>query len=231
MEQYVALDVSLKEISVCVIDGKGAVTFEGKVAAEPGALVSLIRKRAPQAARVGLETGATSPWLYHSLKKADLPVVLMDARHAHAALSMRPTKSDRSDARGLAEMLRMGWYRAVTAKSFTAHERMALLGARRHLVEIRVELDGQIRGLLKTFGLILGKGNTDVLIRRAETLAEGNPVISSLVAKLAEVQRQVVAQVAALDRDIRPQRAHPQAVHDGARRRADHRPGVPLHHR
>ncbi|WP_206664851.1 IS110 family RNA-guided transposase [Dankookia rubra] len=189
--------------SVCVIDGNGAVMFEGKVAAEPGALVSLIRKRAPQAARVGLETGATSPWLYHSLKKADLPVVLMDARHAHAALSMRPTKSDRSDARGLAEMLRMRWYRAVTAKSFTAHERMALLGARRHLVEIRVELDGQIRGLLKTFGLILGKGNTDALIRRAETLAEGNPVISSLVAKLAEVQRQVVAQIAALDRDIR----------------------------
>ncbi len=203
MEQYVALDVSLKEISVCVIDGKGAVTFEGKVTAEPDALVSLIRKRAPQAARVGLETGVTSPWLYHALKKADLPVVLMDARHAKAALSMRPTTSDRSDARGLAEMLRMGWYRAVTAKSFTAHERMALLGARRHLVEIRVELDGQIRGLLKTFGLILGKGNTDALIRRAKTLAEGNPVISSLVAKLAEVQRQVVAQIAALDREIR----------------------------
>ena len=87
--------------------------------------------------------------------------------------------------------------------SFTAHERMALLGARRHLVEIRVELDGQIRGLLKTFGPILGKGNTDALIRRAEILAEGNPVISSLVAKLAEVQRQVVSQIAALDREIR----------------------------
>jgi transposase len=127
MERYVALDVSLKEICVCVIDGKGAVTFEGKVAAEPDALVSLIRNKAPQAARVGLETGATSPWLYHALKAADLPVVLMDARHANAALSMRPTKSDRSDARGLAEMLRIGWYRAVTAKSFTAHERLALL--------------------------------------------------------------------------------------------------------
>ena len=63
MEQYVALDVSLKEISVCVIDGKGAVTFEGKVAAEPAALISLIRGKAPQLARVGLETGATSPWL------------------------------------------------------------------------------------------------------------------------------------------------------------------------
>jgi transposase len=203
MEQYVALDVSLKEISVCVIDSRGAVTFEGKVAAEAAALISLIRSKAPQAARVGLETGATSPWLYHALKKADLPVVLMDARHAHAALSMRPTKSDRSDARGLAEMVRMGWYRAVTAKSFTSHERLALLAARRRLVEIRVDLDGQIRGLLKTFGLILGPGNTDALIRRAEALAEGNPTIGGLVAKLAEVQRHVVAQITALDRDIR----------------------------
>src|SRR3954469_18793599 len=79
MEQYVALDVSLKEISVCVIDGKGAVTFEGKAAAEPAALIGLIRSKAPQAARVGLETGATSSWLYHALKAADLPVALMDA--------------------------------------------------------------------------------------------------------------------------------------------------------
>ena len=203
MEQYVALDVSLKEISVCVIDGEGAVTFEGKVAAEPAALISLIRSKAPQAVRVGLETGATSPWLYHALKRADLPVVLMDARHANAALSTRPTKSDRGDARGLAEMLRMGWYRAVAAKSFASHERLALLAARRRLVKIRVDLDGQIRGLLKTFGLIVGKGNTDALIRRAETLAEGNPTIGGLVAKLAEVRRHVAAQVAGLDRDIR----------------------------
>ena len=203
MEQYVALDVSLKEISVCVIDGKGAVTFEGKVAAEPGVLIKLIRSKAPLVVRVGLETGATSPWLYHALKAAELPVVLMDARHAHAALSMRPTKSDRSDARGLAEILRMGWYRAVTAKSFTSHERRALLAARHHLVTMRTELDAQIRGLLKTFGLILGPGNTDALIRRAEAMAEGHPMVSSLVTKLAEVRRHVVAQVAALDRDIR----------------------------
>jgi transposase len=203
MEQYVALDVSLKEISVCVIDGKGAVTFEGKITAEPAALISLIRNKAPQVARVGLETGATSPWLYHALTKADLPVVLMDARHANAALSTRPTKSDRSDARGLAEMLRMGRYRAVTAKSFASHERLALLAARRRFVKNRMDLDGQVRGLLKTFGLILGPGNTDALIRRAEALAEGQPVVSSLVAKLAEVRRRVVAQIAALDRDIR----------------------------
>ncbi|SDB74992.1 hypothetical protein SAMN02927895_05696 [Belnapia rosea] len=100
-------------------------------------------------------------------------------------------------------MLRMGWYRAVTAKSFTAHERLALLAVRHRLVEIRVQLDRQIRGLLKTFGLIVGPGNTDALIRRAEALAEGNATISGLVAKLAEVQRHVVAQVTTLRQGVR----------------------------
>ncbi len=203
MEQFVALDVSLREISVCVIDGKGAVVFEGKIAAEPALLIALIRSKAPQLARVGLETGATSPWLFRALTAAGLPVVSMDARHAHAALSMRPTKSDRSDARGLADILRMGWYREVHTKSITSHERRSVLSARHQLVRMRTDLDAQIRGLLKTFGLVLGTGNKDSLIQRAEELTEGHPGISGLVAKLAEVRRHIASQVAAIDRDIR----------------------------
>lgn len=203
MEQYVALDVSLKDISVCIIDSKGEVVFEGKTAAEPATLVELIRSKAPHVKRVGLETGATSPWLFHALAAAGLPVVCMDARHAHAALSMRPTKSDRSDARGLADMLRMGWYREVHAKSVTSHEHRTILGARHQLVTMRSELDAQIRGILKTFGLILGTGNKDTLIQRAEKLAAGHPVLSGLVAKLAKVRRHVTSQINAIDRDIR----------------------------
>jgi transposase len=203
MEHYVALDVSLREISVCVMDSKGSVLFEGKTTAEPVSLAALIRVKAPQVVRVGMETGATSPWLFHALTAAGLPVVCMDARQAHAALSMRPTKSDRSDARGLADMLRTGWYREVHAKSFTSHERRTMLGARHQLVTMRAELDAQIRGMLKTFGLILGTGNSDVLIRRAEELAEGHPVVRGLVARLAEVRRLVALQIAAIDREIR----------------------------
>ena len=145
MEHYVALDVSLKEISICVLNEKGGVTFEGKTAADPSALVDVIRSKAPGVVRVGLETGATTPWLFHSLTAAGLPVVCMDARHASAALSMRPRKSDRSDARGLADILRMGWYREVRAKSIPAHERRALLATRHHLVTIRTELDAMTR--------------------------------------------------------------------------------------
>ena len=111
MEQYVGLDVSLQKIAVCVLNASGRVVIEAEVASEPGVLIAFIRTEAPHAVRIGLESGPTSPWLWHSLKSAGLPVVCMDARHAHAALSVRPTKSDRNDARGLAEMVRMGWYK------------------------------------------------------------------------------------------------------------------------
>jgi transposase len=174
LEHYVALDVSLKEVSVCILDEKGGVVFEGKSPADPSAVADVIRSNAPDVVRVGLETGATTPWLYHALTAAGLPVICMDARHANAALSMRPRKSDRSDARGLADILRMGWYREVRAKSIPAHERRALLATRHHLVTMRTELDAQLRGLLKTFGFVLGPGNTDVLVRKAEALSQGS---------------------------------------------------------
>ena len=122
----------------------------------------------------------------------------MDARHAHAALSVRPSKSDRNDARGLAEMVRMGWYREVQVKSLAAHERMALLGVRRRLVDMRVEIDGQIRGILKTFGLVVGS-----VAQRARMLAQDHPVLSALIDKLIEVREVAVAKVAALDKEIR----------------------------
>ena len=122
MEQYVALDVSLQKIAVCVLNASGRVVVEAEVASEPGVLIAFIRTKAPHVVRIGLESGPTSPWLWHSLKSAGLPVVCMDARHAHAVLSVRPTKSDRNDARGLAEMVRMGWYKEVQVKSLAAQE-------------------------------------------------------------------------------------------------------------
>jgi transposase len=111
MEQYVALDVSLREISVCVMDGNGVVLFEGKTSAEPVSLAALLRAKAPQVVRIGLEAGATSPWLFHALTAAGLPVVCMD--------EVTPAGSPT-------------WcgYREVHAKSITSHERRTILGAR-----------------------------------------------------------------------------------------------------
>ena len=127
------------------------------MASEPTAIVQLIRKRASDLARVGLESGPTSVCLTHALKAEGLPVVRLDARHFHAVLSVRPNKSDRGDARGLAEMVRVGWFKAVQVKSMTSHERKALLIARHQLVDMRVRIDNQLRGILKTFGLVVDR--------------------------------------------------------------------------
>ena len=193
MDQYVALDVSLKETSVCVLDANGVVAFEGRIPSEPASLVQLIRS-------IGLETGRPRSG------SGTLSRRLAGRVHGRQTCSCRPFGSTgqvrRSDARGLAEMVRMGWYREVQIKSLAAHERRALLAARHRLVLIRLELDAQIRGMLKPFGLIVGPGNSDAFIRRAEELAQAHPVLAPLLACLAEVRRHVTTQIGKLDREI-----------------------------
>ena len=129
-------------------------------------MIALIQTHAPGAARVGLESGPTSPWLWRFPKGCrGLPVVCMDARHAHAALSVRPSKSDRNrcvqrPCRDGADGVGTERFRSRVSR---AHERMALLGVRRRLVDMRIEIDGQICGILKTFGLVVGSVATKVL--------------------------------------------------------------------
>jgi transposase len=190
MGMFVGLDVSLKETSVRILDQDGTRMFEGKVASEPAAIAGLIRKRAPDLARVGLESGSTSVWLTHALKAEGLPVVCLDARHAQAVLSARPNKSDRNDARGLAEMVRVGWFKAVQVKSMTSHERKAQLIVRHQLVDMRVRIDNQLRGILKTFGLVIGKCSRGQLGQRAQELSEGRLGIESIVASMVGGARQ-----------------------------------------
>lgn len=115
--KHVGLDVSQRETAVCVVNETGQVIFEGKAKPNPGALTDLLRKHASHAERIGFETGAMASWLWHELRRGELPVVCIDARHAHAALSVRMNKSDQNDARGLAELARVGWYREVKVKS------------------------------------------------------------------------------------------------------------------
>lgn len=100
-----------------MVNETGQAIFEGRAKSDPGDLSKLLRKHAPLAERIGFETGAMASWLWHELRRVDLPVVCIDARHAHAALSVRMNKSDRNDARGLAELVRVGWYREVKIKS------------------------------------------------------------------------------------------------------------------
>ncbi len=202
MELYVGMDVSLKETSICVVDGSGEVVFEGTVTSEPVAIAEVIRSKAAGALRIGLETGPTSTWLWHELRALGLPVICIDARHAKAALSMQINKSDRNDAVGLARIMQCGWYKEVRVKSVACHEIRAVLNSRGLLVKIKRDLENQIRGLLKNLGLVIGKAGGNVFRRRAEELIGGQGLLGEAVRPLLEVREKVSREIAALHQKL-----------------------------
>jgi transposase len=221
VKQYVGLDVSQKETAVCVVDEDGKVLFEGKAASDPGALARVIRKRAPGAERIGFETGAMASWLWHELKRIDLPVVCIDARHAHAVLSVRMNKSDPNDARGLAELIRVGWYREVRVKSDACQAARSLLVARARLVSIRRDLENQVRSLLKEIGLLfprsIGMQFRVQVLRLIDDAHSLRPIIDGLLS----VHQEVDKQQAVLDKRVRG-----EAKADATTRRLMSVPGV-----
>ena len=221
MKQYVGLDVSQKETAMCVVDQDGKVLFEGKVASDPGALARMIGKRAPAAERIGFETGAMASWLWHELKRVGLPVVCVDARHAHAALSVRMNKSDPNDARGLAELIRVGWYREVRVKSDDSQAVRSLLVARSRLVSIRRDLENQVRSLLKEVGLLFKRAIGQQFRSQVLGLIDETHVLRPIVDGLLRVHETVEEQQAVLDKRVRA-----EAKADETTRRLMSVPGV-----
>jgi transposase len=201
VKQYVGLDVSLEQTAICVVDNDGKTLWQGKCASTPEAIAAAVRARAPEAARVGFESGPLSAWHWHNLKNLGLPVVCLDARHAKAALSLQMNKSDRNDARGLAQIVRTGWYREVAVKSMDGQRVRSLLTTRAQLVRIRVDLANQIRGVLKPFGLVAGKGGGRPFTERVRTLIADGPLQEVAEALLAAWQG-IDEQVAALSRRL-----------------------------
>jgi len=202
MKQYVGLDVSQKETAVCVVDEVGRVIYEGKANSDPGALFALLKRRAPDAERIGFETGAMSSWLWHELRRVDLPVVCVDARHAHAALSVRINKSDQNDARGLADLIRVDWYREVKVKGQESLETRGILVARSRLVAIRRDIENQVRGMIKEYGLTFKRAIGTAFRKRVlELLGQkhhlhiGIDPLLSIHANICEEQRKFDDQV------------------------------------
>jgi transposase len=202
MELYVGMDVSLKETSICVVDGRGEIVSEGTVISEPSAIATFIEAKAVGALRIGLETGPTTTWLWHELRALGLPVICIDARHAKAALSMQINKSDRNDAVGLARIMQCGWYKEVQVKSVSCHEIRAVLNSRAQLVKIKRDLENQIRGLLKNLGLIIGKAGGTVFARRVEELLGGQGLLWEAVRPLLAVREIVRREIAGLYRKL-----------------------------
>jgi len=150
VEHYVGLDVSLKLTAICIVDRAGTIQREGVVHSDP--IAAFIKSNAPRVARIGLETGVTSTWLWTELNRLGLPVICIDARHAKAALKMQINKSDRN---GIARIMQCGWYKEVRVKDLDSHAVRALLVSRTLLVKVKRDLENQVRGLLKNSGLLL----------------------------------------------------------------------------
>src|SRR5918993_2665589 len=157
MEHYAGIDVSLERSSVCVVDATGRIVREAKVASEPEALVGFFRQLGLPLTRIGLEAGPLSQWLHAGLTEAGFEAVLLETRHVKAALSAMIVKTDRKDARGIAQLLRMGWFRPVHCKSAPAQEVRALLVARKQLQAKMRDVELSLRGLLRGFGLKVGE--------------------------------------------------------------------------
>src|SRR6195952_4167163 len=181
MEQFVGLDVSQKLTHVCVVDQKGSVIWRGTCLSTPEDIAATVRAKAPDAVRIGLETGPLSTWHWHALKAMGLPVICIDARHAKAALSMQVNKTDRNDAAGLAQIMRTGWYREVGVKSLDNHQIRAVLGARAQLVGMQTDLKNQIRGLLKVFGTVLQRGHSQSFEQQVIAASQGNELLDASV--------------------------------------------------
>jgi transposase len=218
-KQYVGLDVSLKETSICVIDDADKIVWRGQVDSTPEAIASAVKQHAPHAVRIGLESGQLSSWLFHELKEAGLPVICVDARHAKAALSLKVNKTDANDALGLAQIMRVGWYREVTVKGLDCQAERALLVARAQIVSQITTLKNCVRGILKTFGRVLPKGLRSQFSARVRAAIDGHPVLGAIIEPTLQVLEATRAQRQGRH-SARSQRRHcpPADVGTGRRR-------------
>jgi transposase len=177
MDHYAGIDVSLESASVCVVDGNGRIVREAKVASEPEALIAWFRKLGIPLSRIGLEAGPLSQWLYAGMREAGLAVELLETRHVRDAFKSMPVKTDRNDARGIAQLMRLGWFRPVHCKSLPAQEMRALLTARKLVQGKRHDLEMSLRGILRGFGLKVGPTTPRSFEGRVRELVDGHATL------------------------------------------------------
>jgi transposase len=202
MKHYAGLDVSVKESSVCIVDETGAVCHEIKVASHPEELVRALKNSAWQFVRIGLEAGPLSQWLYSGLVEAGLPAICIETRHAKAFLKAQVNKTDRNDARGIAQMMRVSLFRPVHVKTLTSQQRRVLLTARKLLLEKAIAIENDIRGLLRNFGLKVGVVGTIGFDSRICELVEGMPDLAEIMAPLLASRQKLREEFSRLHRKV-----------------------------
>jgi len=203
MDHYAGIDVSLECSSVCVVDASGRIVREGRVASEPEQLIGWFGALGLRLSRIGLEAGPLSQWLYAAMRDTGLVVELLETRHVRDAFRAMPVKSDRNDARGIAQLMRLGWFRPVHCKSLAAQEVRALLTARR-LVQAKLhDVEMSLRGLLRGFGLKVGRTTAKRFAGRIAELVAGQATLQMIAASLLSVHAVLLREFNELEKRVR----------------------------
>lgn len=204
MNYYSGIDVSLKESFISIIDEGGKLVREAIVPTDEGKIAQYFADQNLNYKAIGVESGQLSISLCKALKKHDLPIICVDARHMASALSARINKNDKNDARGIAQMMRTSLYKEVEVKSDEACTTKVLLGSRRQLVNSRLQIRGTIRGLLKIYGIKLGDANKNKSFESKveEALTSISEVSSTAIEALLKALESVEESLAKIDKEV-----------------------------
>src|SRR5882724_8966804 len=203
MEYYAGIDVSLESASLCVVDATGRIVREAKVASEPETLIEWFRSLGIAVTRIGLEAGPLSQWLFAGLRKAGLAVELLETRHVRDAFKAMPVKTDRKDAQGIAQLIRLGWFRPVHCKSIGAQETRAQLSARKLVQSKLHDIEMSLRGTLRGFGLKVGRTTSNRFAARINELVEGHPTLQVIATSLLAVHAALLREFKVFEKRVR----------------------------
>jgi transposase len=221
MDYFAGLDASLETVNLCIVDGDGNVLLEQKVGSEPAEIVAVLQRFGRPLKRIGLEAGPTSSWLFSALRAAGYPALCLECRHVKAGLGAMRNKTDRNDARGIAHLVRLGWFRVVHVKSEEAQQIRMMLVNRGLLLGKLQDIENSIRGSLKVFGLKLGHVTKRSFEARVLELVEARSALAAITAPMLRVRRVLMDEFAHLDGMARK-----LARHDAICRRLMTVPGV-----
>ena len=197
MDYYAGLDVSLEETAICIVDGSGRIVKEARAASEPAALVAALRGVALPLERIGLEACSLTAWLH-----AGLSAICIETRQANAAMKTMPNKTDRNDARALAQIMRTGWYRQVHVKSRQCRLWRSLLVARRTVMNEMRTIENVARAILREAGIKLGTPSRAGFAGRVRELAGGDTLVMGLVDPLLTILATMLEQFSRLTKQV-----------------------------
>jgi transposase len=202
MMYYAGLDVSLEETAICVVDETGLLAKETRAASEPQALIVALRGLGLPLERIGLEACSLAAWLHDELREAGLPAICIETRQANAAMKTMPNKTDRNDARALAQIMRTGWYRQVHVKTRQCRLWRSLLVARRTVLNEMRSIENVVRAILREGGIKLGTPSRAGFAGRVRELAGDDTLVMTLAEPLLAILATMLDQLARLTKQV-----------------------------